>query len=73
MSASNLSQLAPVSPILSGAAIGAAQSAGGLVFPFLPIQAVAPNAYKGKVWVESSTWGCGGVSLCHVVVCVARD
>jgi hypothetical protein len=55
MSASNLSQLAPISPILSGAAIGAAQSAGGLVFPFLPIQAVAPNAYKGKVWVESST------------------
>ena len=47
MSAANQSQLAPVSPILSGAAIGAAQSLQGLVFPFLPIQPVVPTASKG--------------------------
>ena len=47
MSAANQNQLAPVSPILSGAAIGAAQSLQGLVFPFLPIQPVVPTASKG--------------------------
>ena len=55
MSAQSLSQLAPVSPLLSGAAIGAAQSLAGLVFPRLPIQPVAPSAFKGTVFVESST------------------
>ena len=55
MSASNLSQLAPVSPILSGAAIGAAQSLQGLVFPALPIQPVVPTASKGTIFVENSS------------------
>jgi len=55
MSASNLSQLAPVSPILSGAAIGAAQSLQGLVFPALPIQPVVPTASKGTIFVEASS------------------
>jgi len=55
MSAANLSQLAPVSPILSGAAIGAAQSVAGLVFPRLPIQQVAPTAHRGTIFVEASS------------------
>jgi hypothetical protein len=55
MSAANQSQLAPVSPILSGAAIGAAQSLQGLVFPFLPIQPVVPTASKGTIFVENSS------------------
>ena len=55
MSAANLSQLAPVSPILSGAAIGAAQSVAGLVFPKLPIQQVAPTAHRGTIFVEASS------------------
>lgn len=55
MSAQSLSQLAPISPLLSGAAIGAAQSLADLVFPRLPIQPVAPSAFKGTVFVESST------------------
>lgn len=55
MSASSLSQLAPVSPILSGAAIGAAQSLQGLVFPALPIQPVVPTASKGTIFVENSS------------------
>jgi len=55
MSAANLNQLAPVSPILSGAAIGAAQSVAGLVFPRLPIQQVAPTAHRGTIFVEASS------------------
>jgi len=55
MSAANLNQLAPVSPILSGAAIGAAQSVAGLVFPKLPIQQVAPTAHRGTIFVEASS------------------
>jgi hypothetical protein len=55
MSAANQNQLAPVSPILSGAAIGAAQSLQGLVFPFLPIQPVVPTASKGTIFVENSS------------------
>ena len=55
MSAANLSQLAPVSPILSGAAIGAAQSVAGLVFPKLPIQQVVPTAHRGTIFVEASS------------------
>jgi hypothetical protein len=55
MSAANLNQLAPVSPILSGAAIGAAQSVAGLVFPRLPIQQVVPTAHRGTIFVEASS------------------
>lgn len=55
MSAANISQLAPVSPILSGAAIGAAQSVAGLVFPKLPIQQVVPTAHRGTIFVEASS------------------
>ena len=55
MSAATISQLAPVSPILSGAAIGAAQSVAGLVFPKLPIQQVAPTAHRGTIFVEASS------------------
>ena len=55
MSSATQSQLAPVSPILSGAAIGAAQSLQGLVFPALPIQPVVPTASKGTIFVENSS------------------
>jgi hypothetical protein len=59
MSAANISQLAPVSPILSGAAIGAAQSVAGLVFPKLPIQQVVPTAHRGTIFVEASSGSMG--------------
>ncbi len=63
MSASNQSQLAPISPILSGAAIGAAQSLQGLVFPFLPIQPVVPTASKGTIFVENSSGYMGSAQV----------
>ena len=44
-----LSVLSPVSPILSGMAIGAIQDLKGLVFPRLPSVSVAPQAYKGQI------------------------
>lgn len=49
-----LSVLSPVSPILSGMAIGAIQDLKGLVFPRLPSVSVAPQAYKGQIFAESS-------------------
>lgn len=44
----------PVSPILSGMAIGAIQDMRGLIFPKLPNVQVAPTAYKGQIFAENS-------------------
>jgi len=63
MSASTLAQLAPVSPVLSSLAIGAAQSMAGLVFPRLPQVRVAPTASRGTIFVEASSGMLGSVQV----------
>lgn len=55
MSAATLAQLAPVSPVLSSLAIGAAQSMQGLIFPRLPQVRVSPKAARGTIFVEASS------------------